>query len=146
MRVEEACRKAPVTTGPDETVREAAKRMKQLGVGSIVVVDSLEKPVGMVTDRDIVQRVVRRRMDPDTTTLGEIMSVDIVSVWHSSPVERAFHRMRQEDSRRVIVTDDLGHVVGIITVDDAIPLITDELQKISGVLAAQSPKGDVPSA
>lgn len=146
MKVEDACRSNPVTGGPDDTVREAAKRMQELDVGSMIVVDASNMPLGMVTDRDIVQRVIRRRKDPDTTTLREIMSVDVVSVWHSSPVERAFHRMRQEDSRRVIVTDDLGHAVGIITVDDAIPLITDELQKITGVLAAQSPKGEVPSA
>ncbi|MBW2383507.1 MAG: CBS domain-containing protein [Deltaproteobacteria bacterium] len=146
MRVEDVCRKNVIRGGPDDTVRNAAKQMKQLDVGSIVVVDSSDQPIGMVTDRDIVQRVIRRRRDPDTTKLREIMSRDIVSVWSGAPLARAFHRMRQEETRRVLVTDEVGRVIGIIAVDDAIPLITNELQTISDVLAAQGPNREAPSA
>ncbi|MBW2696088.1 MAG: CBS domain-containing protein [Deltaproteobacteria bacterium] len=74
------------------------------------------------------------------------MSRDIVSVWSGAPLARAFHRMRQEETRRVLVTDEVGRVIGIIAVDDAIPLITNELQTISDVLAAQGPNREAPSA
>ena len=139
MHIGEACQRDPVTASADDSVRDAAKRMKQLGVGSLIVIDEGRHPIGVVTDRDVVQRVIRRRRDPDTTTLGEIMSVDIVSVWDRAPLERAFHRMRQNDARRVITTDDHGRVSGLITADDALRIISSDLAAIADVIGAQSP-------
>ena len=139
MSVGEHCRRNPVTARPDETVRDAAKRMHEMGVGSVVVVNEDDRPMGMVTDRDLVQKVIRRRRDPDRTRLDSVMNQDLVTIWHRAPLVRAFHRMRQENVRRVLVTDDGGELVGIITFDDAIPLIAKELDLATDVLRAQMP-------
>jgi len=142
MSVLEHCRRDPITVAPDESVRDVAKRMEQQGVGSLAVVDLQGRPIGMVTDRDIVQKVVRRNGDPDALTVGEIMSLDVVSVWQEVPLVRAFHRMRQEEVRRVLVVDDDGRVVGVLTFDDALPRIAEALGMAAEVIRAQEPGPD----
>jgi CBS domain-containing protein len=138
MSVLEHCKREPITAGPGDTVRDAAKRMAELGVGAIIVTDSHDRPVGLVTDRDIVQKVVRRRRDPDRTSLEQIMSLDVVNIWDQLPVSRAFNRMRQEAVRRVVITDDEGKVSGILTFDDALPLIAGELSLAAEVVRSQT--------
>ena len=113
--------------------------MAKMGVGSLVVVDDDGRPLGMVTDRDIVERVVRRRKDPDVVEVQEIMSPDVVSIWGEISLDRAFYRMRQEGVRRVIVTDDGGRLSGILTYDDALPLIADQFALAASVVKAQFP-------
>jgi CBS domain-containing protein len=132
-------RRDPVTAKPNESVSDAAKRMSRLGVGALAVVDDENHPIGMLTDRDIVQRVVRRRQDPSATAISEIMSPDIVSVWDEVPLVRAFHRMRQESVRRVLAVDSTGELVGILTYDDALPLIAEQLSLAADVVRAQWP-------
>lgn len=139
MSVGMHCRRDPVTARADESVRDAAKRMRELAVGSLVIVSDEGKPIGMVTDRDIVQRVLRRHGDPDTTPLSRIMNEDLTTIWQGAPLVRAFHRMRQEGVRRVLVTGDGGELAGILSFDDAIPLIAKELGLAADVLRSQMP-------
>jgi CBS domain-containing protein len=139
MSVSDYCKNAPVTARPDESVRDAAKRMKQLGVGALVVVDDQERPVGVVTDRDVIQKVVRRRLSPDSTLLSSVMSPDVVSVWSDVPLVRVFHRMRHDGVRRVLAVDSDGKVIGILTYDDVLPLVAKELSLAAQVVSAQAP-------
>jgi len=144
MSVDQFCRHDPITAKAGESVRAAAKRMEKMNVGSLAIVDEKGLPVGMVTDRDIVERVVRRRKDPDTVQLHEIMSVDVVSIWREMPLDRAFHRMRQEGVRRVMITDDEGKLNGILTYDDALPQLARRFGLAASVVASQYPDPDTP--
>jgi CBS domain-containing protein len=139
MALSDYFRLNPVTARAEDTARDAAKQMKLQRVGSLAVVNDKGRPVGMVTDRDIIQHVLRRRKDPDAVTLADIMNPDVVSISQNAPVERAFHRMRQEGVRRVMVTDDNGALVGILTYDDALPLIADQFALAASVVKAQFP-------
>ena len=139
MSIDQFCRHDPVTATPEETARDAAKRMAKMDVGSLAVIDGEGRPVGMLTDRDIVERVVRRRKDPDAVQIGEIMSPDVVSIWRDIPVDRAFHRMRQEGVRRVMITDDQGKLNGILTYDDALPQLARRFQLAANVVTSQYP-------
>ena len=139
MSIADYRQSAPATARPDESVRDAAKRMQQLGIGSLVVVDELERPVGMLTDRDIVQNVVRRRRDPDAVAIEEVMSRDVVSVWNRAPLVRVFHRMRQEGVRRVLSVDSEGKLDGIVTYDDVLPLVAKDLSLAAEVIRSQAP-------
>ena len=80
MSVQDFCRRNPTTATAAESVREAALRMDAAGVGSLVVVDDRGRPVGMLTDRDLVVRVLRRRLSPDRTTVGEVMQRELGTV------------------------------------------------------------------
>jgi CBS domain-containing protein len=137
MLVSDHCTRDPITAGPGESVQTAAKRMTEFGVGAIVITDDLDRPVGVVTDRDVVQKVLRRRRDAARTSLEQIMSIDIVCVWDRDPLSKAFSRMRQEAVRRVLVADHEGKLAGILSFDDALPLIVEELSLAAGVVRAQ---------
>jgi CBS domain-containing protein len=113
--------------------------MERGNVGALAIVDDTNRPVGMLTDRDIVQHVLRRSRDPDTLLVEQVMSLDVANAWEELPLERAFHRMRQEAVRRILVTDDAGKLVGILTYDDALPLIARELSLAADVVSAQYP-------
>ena len=85
MPVRDYCCRVMVSASPEDSVREAAKRMETEGVGCLVVVDAECMPVGMLTDRDVVMRVLRRRRDPDATRVMDVMQADDGSMWCYEP-------------------------------------------------------------
>jgi CBS domain-containing protein len=140
MAVGDFCRRKPCTASADESIREAAKRMDARGVGSLVVVDAEGKPVGMLTDRDIVLRVLRRRLDPDATTVGSVLQQGELSrVREAAPLELAIRRMRSDAVRRIPVVDDAGRLVGILTADDVLQLASSELAGLAAAVRSQFP-------
>jgi CBS domain-containing protein len=139
MAIRDYCRRDPCVATAGETVREAAKRMDARGVGCLVVVDGDSRPVGMLTDRDIVMRVLRRRRDPDRTTVGEVMHEEVSCLPDDAPVERAMRRMHVDGVRRIPVVDDAGRIVGIFTADDALQLLSSEIAGLAEAVRAQFP-------
>jgi CBS domain-containing protein len=116
QQVKEIMTAQPVTLGKDATITEAAKMMRDRGIGDVIVVDG-EDAEGIVTDRDIVIRGVAEGADPDTTRLGQVVSGDLTSVAPDDPVERAIELVRGKAIRRVAVLDG-GKPVGIISIGD----------------------------
>jgi CBS domain-containing protein len=114
--VKEIMTTQPITLGKDATIAEAAKLMRDRGIGDVIVVDG-EDAEGIVTDRDIVIRGVAEGADPDTTRLGQVVSGDLTSVAPDDPVERAIELVRGKAIRRVAVLDG-GKPVGIISIGD----------------------------
>jgi CBS domain-containing protein len=139
MPILEYCRRNPCTGHAGESVRDAARRMEERGVGSLVVVDDAQRPIGMVTDRDIALRVLRRRLDPDATRLAEVMHAEVSAVTADAPVERAVRRMRTDGVRRIAVVDAEGCLVGLYATDDAIQLVASELAGLAEAVRAQFP-------
>ncbi len=137
MSVGDLCQRDPVIARPDESAREVAVRMDRVGVGSAVVVDLAERPIGIVTDRDLAMKVLRRRKDPDTTPVRAVMNDDVVTVRESAPLVRAFNRMRQDGIRRIPVTNADGELAGILTWDDALQVIADEVAGAAAVARTQ---------
>jgi CBS domain-containing protein len=124
---------------PDESVRSAAHRMGKEGVGTLVVLDHRRRPIGLVTDRDLVVRVIAAGHDPITTPIGEIMTREPRVIDESSPIESALGMMRARGVRRLPVVDRRGKLVGILSLDDVLALLAEELAQIGGVLARQNP-------
>ena len=140
MAIIEYCRRNPCTATPEESIREAARRMDTRGVGCLVVVDGAGRPVGMLTDRDIVMRVLRRRRDPESTTVGEIMHGELSAINASAPVERVFRRMHADGVRRIPVVDDDGRLAGIFSADDGLQRISSELAGLAEAVRSQFPQ------
>jgi CBS domain-containing protein len=115
-QVKEIMTAQPVTLDRDATIAQAAKLMRDRGIGDVIVVDG-EDAEGIVTDRDIVIRGVAEGADPDTTRLGQVVSGDLTSVAPDDPVERAVELVRGKAIRRVAVLDG-GKPVGIISIGD----------------------------
>lgn len=139
MPIRDYCRENPSTATRDESVHEAARRMEAEGVGSLVVVDAEGRPVGLLTDRDVVVRVLRRRRDPDATLVGAVMHGDPTVVHDASPLVIALRRMRADGVRRIPVVNDEGKLVGIFTSDDALQLIASELSDVAAAVRSQFP-------
>ena len=116
------CIRDVMTTNPETlpestTVREAAEAMRANDIGDVVVVDDNGKLSGILTDRDIVVRVVAEGRDPRTTRIGDIASRDLTAVSPEDPVDRAVQLMRDKAIRRLPAVDK-GKPVGIVSIGD----------------------------
>jgi CBS domain-containing protein len=112
---------------PTETVQEAAEKMVQQHVGAIIIVDASGRPVGILTDRDIVCRVLAGRRDPRATPIQEVMSADPVTIRVSGSLDAAVFTMRQKGVRRLPVINESGKTIGMVSLDDLIVLLAGEL-------------------
>ena len=107
----------PQTLPESTTVREAAEAMRANDIGDVVVVDDNGKLSGILTDRDIVVRVVAEGRDPRATRIGDIASRDLTAVSPDDPVDRAVQLMRDKAIRRLPAVDK-GKPVGIVSIGD----------------------------
>ena len=118
MKVQEIMSAKPVCCAPDTSIREVAEMMVSEDVGEIPVCDDEGKPLGVVTDRDIVVRAVAERCDPAATTIGEIVTKDLVTVRPDDSIHSAALLMRDQAVRRILVCDDHQGLVGIVSIGD----------------------------
>jgi CBS domain-containing protein len=116
--VNDAMVEAAQTTTPDTSIADAARTMRDADVAIVAVIDDDEELIGVITDRDITI-VVADEMDTSTTTVGERMSDSPVSVGQNDDLDAAFQRMVEGDVHRAPVTDDGGHVSGVLEQSDA---------------------------
>lgn len=136
MSVGQHCQRDPVRAQRDDTVREVAKQMELQSAGCVVVVDDKERPVGVLTDRDIVVRVLRRGLDPDDTRADVAMSDEPSCVRETTPLTTALRRMRSDAVRRLPVVGEEGKLVGLFHWNHAIAIVADELEQAARVAAA----------
>ena len=106
------------------TVAEAAKLMRDGDVGPVPIVDD-GSVTGLLTDRDIVVRVVADGKDPSSTTVGEVASRDLVTIDPDQTLDEALRLMARHRIRRLPVCEDDGRLVGIVAQRD-IALEADE--------------------
>jgi len=123
---------------PEASVREVAKQMELRGAGCVVAVDGEDRPVGILTDRDIVLRVLRRELDPEATTLADVMERDVEKVRERTALTTAMRRMRADAVRRLPVVDGQGKLVGLFHWSHALGVVSDELRQAAQVATAQS--------
>ncbi len=123
MNAYELCQRHVVTVRRHEELTTAAWMMRERNVGCLVVVEPAgaiggERPIGMLTDRDIVTNVIARDTDPCSVNVDDAMTRHPVTVWASATLEDALQRMRSGGVRRVPVVDDRGRLAGILAIDD----------------------------
>jgi len=109
--------KAPVTISPATRVDEVATIMREKGISSVILVAN-GKPVGVVTERDLVHRVLALGKDPKKLMAADICTKPVVAVSVHCQVEDAVNTMNEYKIRRLVVIDDKDHVTGILTTDD----------------------------
>ena len=99
------------------TVAEAAHRMRDKGIGFLPICDEAGRPIGTLTDRDIVLRIVADAR-PYETTVTDVMTLEVVSCGPNDDVEVATERMSENRKSRIIVVGDDNSVVGVISLSD----------------------------
>lgn len=129
MSLDRFCRKPVATVGPEQSIRDAAAVMKQSHVGAVVVVDGARKPVGILTDRDVVTRVVAEDRDPEDTRVHAVMSAHPQVVRKDDFIEEAALKMRIVGVRRLPIVDSDGKLAGVVALDDLIVLLSAELSQ-----------------
>lgn len=122
-----------VTATPDTTATRAAQLMREHHVGCLIVVDSASssgKPLGIVTDRDLVLAVMAEALDPSLFTVGDVMSVNLVTAPASADLLDAVGILRRHRVRRLIVLDDAQRVVGVAALEDMLETLTREFSEL----------------
>lgn len=116
QQVKEVMTTRPITLDRDASLVEAARVMRDRGIGDVIVVEG-DDAEGIVTDRDIVIRGVAEGADPNTTRVEQVVSGDLTSVAPDDPVERAIELMREKAVRRLPVLEG-GKPVGVVSLGD----------------------------
>ena len=117
MLVKELMTEDPVCLEAEEPVTAVARIMRERNIGALPVCDAEGKPVGMVTDRDIVTRCVASGASAGSVRVGDIMTRGAVTADTNAPLAEALERMEREQIRRLPVTED-GRLVGILSLAD----------------------------
>jgi len=117
MQIKEIMTKNPEEIPAIESVMDAAEKMKELNVGVIPIFKN-DKVVGVVTDRDIAIRAVAEGKNPKDTPVMDIMSTNVVSCPENADIQEAAQIMEKNKVRRLIVTDQSGKAVGIVSLGD----------------------------
>jgi CBS domain-containing protein len=133
MSLERICSEAVVTISPDANVREAAKLMQSKHIGCLVVIDDF-RPIGILTDRDIVLKVVVSEKKPEETAVKEIMTTSPTMVNVNYDLLDAVRLMRNRGVRRLPVVDEHRHLLGIVTMDDVLTAFGDEVGDLAGAV------------
>jgi CBS domain-containing protein len=108
----------PACCSPTATLDEVAQLMIQNDCGEIPIVDASDRPIGVITDRDIVCRAVADGKNPAGHTVESIMSQPVVTVRPDTPIDEIIATMERHRIRRVPVVDDAGCCMGIIAQAD----------------------------
>ncbi len=124
------------TVSCDASVREVADQMAHYAIGSLVVVDSDERPVGIVTDRDLTCRVVALERDPKETRVNEIMSEPVITASPKEPLEKIVSHMKSRGIRRLPVIRG-ARLVGIVTLDDLVARLGEELGDLGETIGSE---------
>ena len=129
MQVFEAMTPDVISVAPDATLVEAARTMKTLDIGPLPVCVGSEL-LGMITDRDITVRATAEGLDPRETLVRDVMTAEVVCCHASDDVRTAARIMQVAQLRRLLVVNDGGRLVGIVSLGDLVLQTGDE--KLAG--------------
>ena len=140
MLLKDLCTPDIASCAPGTTVLSAARTMRRLHVGDLVVVDDAggtATPLGVITDRDIVVEVLGRELDPATVRVEEVMRKPVVLVHGSEDATQAVERMRAHGVRRVPVVGDDRRLIGIVSLDDLLRQLAADATALAQVVTSE---------
>jgi CBS domain-containing protein len=130
MSIGEFCTREVVIAEKDTGIIELAQLMRKHHVGDIVVVEKRVDrmvPLGIITDRDIVVELIAKEVDLESVSTGDMMSTELITAKQKDSLWDTLQLMRSHGIHRLPVVNDEGFLEGILTVDDLIELLADEL-------------------
>ena len=140
MAIGDICNREVVIAQRETTVLEAARLMRQHHVGDLVIVDETDGkriPVGIITDRDVVLEVICMELDAAVLTAGDIMGLKLATVRESEGVFETMRYMRTRGVRRLPVVSAQGVLIGIVTLDDLLELLAEEMNELAKLVSKE---------
>ena len=133
MSAGEYCNRDVVVVSQTDPVQEAVTLMRKHHVGDVIVVEHTEQgavPLGILTDRDIVLEIMAEDVDLKMVRIGDVMSYELITVTESTTLIDTIKLMRQNGIRRIPVVNDKGALEGLLSVDDLLELLAEQLNDI----------------
>jgi CBS domain-containing protein len=130
-----------VTTTADQALATAAALMRDGHVGALVVIepaDGKQRPVGILTDRDIVRGQLARRADLYCLSVGDVMTADPLTLRADMDLGSAITALNARGVRRAPVLDKSGRLIGMVTLDDLLPAVARELSALANLMGTQA--------
>ena len=144
MRIGDLCTREAYYVSSDAPLLEAVREMHRRHVGAVVVVGggaggaAAGRPVGIVTDRDVVRAEMTRHADVFSLTVGEAMTVNPLVLEESCSLAQGINRLRHRGVRRAPVVDARGKLIGLISFDDVLPAVAESLTELAKLIGRQS--------
>ncbi len=133
----EICRREVVVTKGNASVAEAARLMQKHHVGSLVVVTGdnggMRRPVGILTDRDMIMEVMASERNPHEVRVEEIMSARLTTARDTDGVHQTLQLMRYKGIRRLPIVNGNGDLIGIVTTDDLLRVLSYDIVTLAGI-------------
>lgn len=140
MPIIDICNRDVIVLERNDTVLEAAKLMRQHHIGDVVVIEKKHekfKPIGIVTDRDLVVEIVAPGLDPNVITVGDIMLPNLFTIDENAGVFDAIKLMTSKGVRRLPVLGKDGTLTGIVTLDDLFLMMASEFCNFAKLLTKE---------
>ncbi len=137
MSVGDVCNENVITIGKDGAIEEAVALMREHHVGDVIVVETrngVNVPIGILTDRDIVIEMLAKAVPLDAVSVGDVMSFDLVVANAEDEISATIERMRKKGIRRIPVVNLRGGLVGILSLDDLLEYVADQLQELADLV------------
>ena len=136
MRQASAYELRPICIDREACVIDVADEMDGRSVGSVVVIDSERRPLGILTDRDLALRVIAAGRDPAKTSAGDVMSTDLLTAARQDSAIEVLQKLEARGVRRAPLVED-GHVVGLISLDDLVAELGTQMWNLSEVVRVE---------
>lgn len=140
MSIGELCNREVVVVEPDASIGDAVRLLRNYHVGDLVVVEQRGQqriPVGVLTDRDIVIEILAEDVDPSSIAVKDVMSSPPVTAREDEDLVDVIAHMRTQGVRRIPVVNAQGGLEGILTVDDIIELLAEQVSGLAGLLKVE---------
>ena len=121
----------PVALSPDARVTAAVDEMEEAGTGTVVVVDPDRAPIGILTDRDVLCRVLAVGADAQETHVGDVMSKDVVFSKEDASLQHVLEYAKSRGVRRIPLVDETGRLSAVVSLDDIVAELASELAHLS---------------
>lgn len=141
MSIGHVCNREAIVADRGDSLLDVAKLMRKYHVGSVIIVDrqgERARPLGIITDRDLVIEILAEELDSDKVALEDVMSPALITAEEDDDVYDVIEAMRNHGVRRVPVVDREGYLVGVLAMDDLLWNLSQELGNIVTLIERQT--------
>jgi CBS domain-containing protein len=138
MTFKDLCGGSVVTISAGDSLAAAARRMRDMHVGNLVVVDDERRPIGILTDRDIVVTAVAQSAERMADlSVCDVMTRDVVTTTADDSIYGALNKMRGHGVRRLPIVDADGRLQGVVALDDLVAMLAEEMSRLADVFGSE---------